>query len=101
MPDDFNRVMGSAANVVEKLKKDIQLGLVNWTEFPTPSKGMRAFQGKTASYTLLVTEANIIDGGVQIGIKQHGMLTTTTGMVIMLPPEVATLAYKNASRQRN
>jgi hypothetical protein len=71
-----------------------------WKSAPVPKpNAMRAFEGRSNEYTVLVTQFNEANDGVQ----HRGMAVCHKGgpMVVVIPPAIAEYAYRSAVAVQN
>ena len=93
---------------VTTFKHKADSGQVLWTEAPVPEGkegAMRAFQGQSGSYLVLVTQANMVATGELPGGVQHFAMGTVTQnsaiMTLHFTPDEANTLYHQAATGRN
>jgi hypothetical protein len=101
MIDELLKLLGDAADHMEKFLAENDAGQVKWIEGPVPKPtAMRSFLGTSASgrYTVLVVQANT----KEYGIVHEGMFTALAeGLFIPLQPKLADHLYHLAAAARN
>lgn len=90
----------ASADMVREIIDEIKTHQVHWKTMDSPSPGIRAFEGTSKLYRLLVAQANVkaqglIHRGTAIALKPRAF------NILVLPPEVADFAYHVAAANSN